>query len=106
FSSRRRHTRCYRDWSSDVCSSDLLLVECDGIADGGLSIPPRDQPKGRNAEAAVCNSVAFDQQRAHCVCPCVRVRSSSAKHPTNRSEERRVGKECSVSLERAEIRRH
>src|SRR5207245_7948216 len=21
--SRRRHTRCYRDWSSDVCSSDL-----------------------------------------------------------------------------------
>src|SRR6266542_2940593 len=24
FSSRRRHTRCYRDWSSDVCSSDLV----------------------------------------------------------------------------------
>src|SRR5690554_7484549 len=24
FSSRRRHTRCGRDWSSDVCSSDLL----------------------------------------------------------------------------------
>src|SRR2546429_3482981 len=24
FSSRRRHTRCSRDWSSDVCSSDLL----------------------------------------------------------------------------------
>src|SRR5207245_6904419 len=23
FSSRSRHTRCYRDWSSDVCSSDL-----------------------------------------------------------------------------------
>src|SRR6266542_739967 len=23
FSSRRRHTRCYRDWNSDVCSSDL-----------------------------------------------------------------------------------
>src|SRR5438128_5421257 len=23
FSSRRRHTRCYRDWSSDVRSSDL-----------------------------------------------------------------------------------
>src|SRR5207245_8412929 len=21
----RRHTRCYRDWSSDVCSSDLLI---------------------------------------------------------------------------------
>src|SRR5207245_5660151 len=27
FSSRRRHTRCYRDWSSDVCSSDLVLMQ-------------------------------------------------------------------------------
>src|SRR5207245_6013088 len=26
FSSRRRHTSCYRDWSSDVCSSDLILA--------------------------------------------------------------------------------
>src|SRR5699024_11658004 len=26
FSSRRRHTRSKRDWSSDVCSSDLTLV--------------------------------------------------------------------------------
>src|SRR5262245_63502530 len=25
FSSRRRHTRCLSDWSSDVCSSDLLV---------------------------------------------------------------------------------
>src|SRR6266496_5621969 len=25
FSSRRRHTRSLRDWSSDVCSSDLAL---------------------------------------------------------------------------------
>src|ERR1035441_10139713 len=25
FSSRRRHTRCLSDWSSDVCSSDLWL---------------------------------------------------------------------------------
>src|SRR2546422_1919619 len=29
FSSRRRHTRCSRDWSSDVCSSDLPLVAVD-----------------------------------------------------------------------------
>src|SRR5271157_4803541 len=28
FSSRRRHTRCGRDWSSDVCSSDLSR-DCD-----------------------------------------------------------------------------
>src|SRR3989304_3293000 len=27
FSSRRRHTRCSRDWSSDVCSSDLVSPE-------------------------------------------------------------------------------
>src|SRR2546429_757051 len=26
FSSRRRHTRCSRDWSSDVCSSDLVIA--------------------------------------------------------------------------------
>src|SRR5207248_4369946 len=29
FSSRRRHTRSYGDWSSDVCSSDLKL-QCGG----------------------------------------------------------------------------
>src|SRR5256884_9991313 len=27
FSSRRRHTRCSRDWSSDVCSSDLVPIQ-------------------------------------------------------------------------------
>src|SRR6266496_5076164 len=27
FSSRRRHTRSLRDWSSDVCSSDLVFQE-------------------------------------------------------------------------------
>src|SRR5207248_3835609 len=30
FSSRRRHTRSYGDWSSDVCSSDLLSAGCYG----------------------------------------------------------------------------
>src|SRR2546422_11010669 len=42
FSSRRRHTRCSRDWSSDVCSSDLkgeaveaqLVVAAARIAEG------------------------------------------------------------------------
>src|SRR2546429_113547 len=28
FSSRRRHTRCSRDWSSDVCYSDLYGLLC------------------------------------------------------------------------------
>src|SRR2546429_5252456 len=33
FSSRRRHTRCSRDWSSDVCSSDLDEVHaCEQLA--------------------------------------------------------------------------
>src|SRR5476651_2742937 len=34
FSSRRRHTRYWRDWSSDVCSSDLqvgVVVELDQL---------------------------------------------------------------------------
>src|SRR3712207_9353569 len=30
FSSRRRHTRYWRDWSSDVCSSDLRAVVLTG----------------------------------------------------------------------------
>src|SRR5207245_6440159 len=35
FSSRRRHTRCYRDWSSDVCSSDLENTEAIAVLEGG-----------------------------------------------------------------------
>src|SRR5699024_11320896 len=31
FSSRRRHTRSKRDWSSDVCSSDLVIKALDSI---------------------------------------------------------------------------
>src|ERR1035438_1596460 len=34
FSSRRRHTRCLSDWSSDVCSSDLLPDGSYGMHDG------------------------------------------------------------------------
>src|SRR6266498_4690300 len=54
FSSRRRHTRCGRDWSSDVCSSDLVhaLLEfgegADRVFDGGAdehvgAVPPGTQ---------------------------------------------------------------
>src|SRR2546421_363760 len=35
FSSRRRHTRSDRDWSSDVCSSDLAYGPDPGGVDGG-----------------------------------------------------------------------
>src|SRR5690606_41091723 len=34
FSSRRRHTRFSRDWSSDVCSSDLTRVASRPVTDG------------------------------------------------------------------------
>src|SRR5690606_40288475 len=34
FSSRRRHTRFSRDWSSDVCSSDLLRSISSSQIDG------------------------------------------------------------------------
>src|SRR3712207_8092848 len=33
FSSRRRHTRYWRDWSSDVCSSDLVHAYPSGGGD-------------------------------------------------------------------------
>src|SRR5690606_40379474 len=48
FSSSRRHTRFSRDWSSDVCSSDLLVNRRDTELEGGgrrvdgddLAVPP------------------------------------------------------------------
>src|SRR5207248_5773764 len=43
-SSRRRHTRSYGDWSSDVCSSDLII--CGGLrsalGNGGLLVLRRE----------------------------------------------------------------
>src|SRR6266542_5003380 len=44
FSSRRRHTRCYRDWSSDVCSSDLdtLSLTMEGEGAGVLPLDERN----------------------------------------------------------------
>src|SRR5690606_39441043 len=64
FSSRRRHTRFSRDWSSDVCSSDLRW-------------PARVArwPPGRGGAPG---------RRPHRSTPPAR----------RRSEERRVGKEC------------
>src|SRR5205814_6955148 len=40
FSSRRRHTRCLSDWSSDVCSSDLqTFAHLGGHIQGGNGVP-------------------------------------------------------------------
>src|SRR2546422_4671987 len=46
FSSRRRHTRCSRDWSSDVCSSDLALFMIAATAESNRS--PFDLPEGES----------------------------------------------------------
>src|SRR6266511_1326896 len=46
FSSRRRHTRFSRDWSSDVCSSDLG----DGLAPGFLPVVGSEDHHGEVGE--------------------------------------------------------
>src|SRR5216684_3124296 len=48
FSSRRRHTRCSRDWSSDVCSSDLPSGTAMTVPTG-----PRSMEGGTRQAAAV-----------------------------------------------------
>src|SRR2546421_8301265 len=48
FSSRRRHTRSDRDWSSDVCSSDLVRGAGGGLCrlqEGGIRAPVRKGPR-------------------------------------------------------------
>src|SRR5947199_8991488 len=45
FSSRRRHTRCLSDWSSDVCSSDLLPP---GTVHGGIKITEQGEIVSQN----------------------------------------------------------
>src|SRR5699024_11480781 len=73
FSGIRRHTSSKRDWSSDVCSSDLVLA-------GGFQLRRRSEDHcgvGRSAEGGVLgDQLAGAQQLQHL-----------------RSEERRVGKE-------------
>src|SRR5437870_12338151 len=55
FSSRRRHTRWPRDWSSDVCSSDLA-----GLSDNSLSMGCElsDKPAARKS-ANICSRASF-----------------------------------------------
>src|SRR2546422_3099342 len=59
FSSRRRHTRCSRDWSSDVCSSDLSdvlvrITTCHRVyrVDGHAPEPPKENWKMAKARMA------------------------------------------------------
>src|SRR5690606_21880035 len=51
FSSRRRHTRFSRDWSSDVCSSDLEAVKA-----GGFTVEERR----RLAARAFAHTASYD----------------------------------------------
>src|SRR5690606_40602573 len=47
FSSRRRHTRFSRDWSSDVCSSDLEIpAECRTVQAHSFSLPSASVTSG------------------------------------------------------------
>src|SRR6266498_5233544 len=54
FSSRRRHTRCGRDWSSDVCSSDLPAAPSWARA-GGFYERPRHRSGQRLHYARTSN---------------------------------------------------
>src|SRR2546429_404620 len=69
FSSRRRHTRCSRDWSSDVCSSDLH--ECDSNKEQPRikrnSGPRLSTPPHSRANRSACHN-ADRYRQGHCVC--------------------------------------
>src|SRR3712207_7006935 len=86
FSSRRRHTRYWRDWSSDVCSSDLSIF-C-----GSRTKPPT--PPCTTAAPASINSATSVPLTTppHPMTGKLTVRATS--YTARRSEERRVGKEC------------
>src|SRR5699024_11404697 len=83
FSSRRRHTRSKRDWSSDVCSSDLSLDQIFPQPNASQLIltPAAADIEMRNNLLRQVNQTLSDKF------PEVRPRARF------RSEERRVGKE-------------
>src|SRR5207247_4297347 len=83
FSSRRRHTRSTRDWSSDVCSSDLRDARRSRIRDERHRRALREAAeKLRTTRELVVLEVGHGRRVD------VEVREQRA-----RSEERRVGKE-------------
>src|SRR3712207_7031091 len=86
FSSRRRHTRYWRDWSSDVCSSDLLWK-----MNLFFIVVWRREFIGRAHCAMMLTSLCF----VFLIPFLLAVVTSTDPGPSDlRSEERRVGKEC------------
>src|SRR3712207_8922670 len=84
FSSRRRHTRYWRDWSSDVCSSDLLGGRRERLFERAVRLEADDQ--------AIGELVPLPDREVHRhTLPALR---PEAHLGDDRSEERRVGKEC------------
>src|SRR5690606_39442782 len=94
--SRRRHTRFSRDWSSDVCSSDLLLrsraeAQGDAVAVVGMDQRWTYGELLQKAETAAAGFLALGLK------PGDRVVVQLPNLPeflSVRSEERRVGQEC------------
>src|SRR2546422_10498795 len=102
FSSRRRHTRCSRDWSSDVCSSDLLAevaVDPHDLA-GGLHLRSEDRVHPGELYEREDRLLDGDVRELAVVVRDIRlerVAEDGARRDLRerqRSEERRVGKEC------------
>src|SRR5690606_40071049 len=90
FSSRRRHTRFSRDWSSDVCSSDLRTALHDFR---GRTM--RHPTRRRALTAALAGIVAATVALTPLLADARAGRGGSFGSRGTRSEERRVGKEGS-----------
>src|SRR5205085_6833092 len=87
FSSRRRHTRFDCDWSSDVCSSDLITrIGVVGIGTMGSGIAQVAATSG--FETVVVDLAPEALARG------TGAINASLERLVVRSEERRVGKEC------------
>src|SRR5256885_12518315 len=85
FSSRRRHTRLQGDWSSDVCSSDLLIKSLTRVMNRA-----RQESITTEIMEIVGGAEALEQAGRSAT----RVDILADSFPEDRSEERRVGKEC------------
>src|SRR2546422_5857546 len=92
FSSRRRHTRCSRDWSSDVCSSDLTqgAEQIVVTTRDGRDFPAKIQGEDPLTDIAVLKVDATGLPTA----PLGKSTDLMIGEWVVRSEERRVGKEC------------